>query len=210
MSASQQVFGSGPSESLRMHACWLYRALVLPWALWARCWARWLHSEAAFDGTAKLLSIVPGRPGLSLRAAYYSETLAACSPDVVIAFGSFFSHMGARVGRRVRIGSYCIIGTADIEEGASIDNRVSVLSGRHQHGGGERGAPSKEQPVRYECVRIGAEATIRAGAIVMADVGAQCVVEAGSTVTRCLVDGAHVAGNPARVIAPDSAPTERA
>ena len=158
------------------------------------------RSETAFDSAAKFLSIVPGRIGSGLRAAFYTQTLRRCSPDVAVGFGSFFSHMPTEVGRDVRIGSYCIVGTTVIGDDVEIDDRVSVLSGRHQHGGGGRGMAGKHNEVRYETLCIGNGTRIKSGAIVMADVGARCVVESGSTVTKPLPDGSVVTGNPARPV----------
>ena len=53
---------------------------------------------------------------------------------------------------------------------------------------------------QYDLVRVGENAWIGNGAIVMADVGARSVVAAGSVVTQPVPDDCVVGGNPARVL----------
>jgi virginiamycin A acetyltransferase len=49
-------------------------------------------------------------------------------------------------------------------------------------------------------VTIGAGSWIGSGAIVLADVGRNCVIGAGSVVTKPIPDNVVAVGNPARVI----------
>src|SRR5262249_54296622 len=113
-----------------------------------------------------------------------------------IGFGTIIVHRDARLGERVSIGVYCVIGRADVGAGVRIASRVSVTSGRHQHGSGADGVHAEGE--RFEPVGIGADAWIGEGAIVMADVGRGAIVGAGSVVTRPVAPDAVVAGNPAR------------
>ena len=159
-------------------------------------------SEAPFDFSAKLLSLVPGKVGQYLRASFYLVTLRESHPDLAVGFGSFFSHPGAAVGRQVVIGAYSIIGTVDIEPQVLIASRVSVLSGKYQHGGGIRFADEDRhgaQP-RYERIRIGRAAWIGEGAVVMASIGARSIVSAGSVITKAAPDEVVAVGNPARFL----------
>jgi acetyltransferase-like isoleucine patch superfamily enzyme len=163
---------------------------------------RYLGIEAVFDFSAKLLSVVPGLPGQYLRASFYVVTLEECPADIAVAFGSFFSHPAVIVGRRVSIGAYSIIGTALIESDALIASRVSIPSGRHQHGDGSHAMEGSDlvASARLARVRVGQGAWIGEGAIVMESVGRRAVVGAGSVVTKPVPDGVVVAGNPARAI----------
>ena len=163
----------------------------------ARLGHKWGGFEAPFDFSAKLLSLLPGKMGQYVRASFYMQTLAECHYDVAVAFGAFFSHPTARVGRSVTIGSYSIVGTAELGDKIEIASRVSILSGRHQHGNGLNDI-SKE-PV-YESVRVGEGCWIGEGAIVMASLGSHCIVGAGSVVTKPAPERTILAGNPARPI----------
>ncbi|MHB8773324.1 MAG: LbetaH domain-containing protein [Syntrophales bacterium] len=74
------------------------------------------------------------------------------------------------------------------------------MSGKHQHGYLEIGKPIQEQEGRYEKVRIGKNCWVGNGAVVMANLGVQNVVAAGSVVVKDTSDYAVLAGNPATVI----------
>lgn len=169
-----------------------------PFAQPAAILHKWRGSEALFDFSAKLFSLVPGKIGQYLRASFYMQTLAGCHADLAMAFGSFFSRPTARVGRAVTIGSYSILGTADIGDGAQIASRVSILSGRHQHGDGASGP--EHDSVKYARVSVGEGCWVGEGAIVMASIGARCIVGAGAVVTKAFEDDVVLVGNPARVL----------
>ena len=169
--------------------------LLLPLIVGSWIEAALFGAERWFSACAELLSVTPGWPGNLLRKGFYGATLRGCAVRVSIAFGTLIVHRDAVVGHGVSIGSYCIIGCADIGDGAQIASRVSVTSGRHQHGSTEDGVDPTM--LRLERVAIGAQAWIGEGAIVMANVGRASIVGAGSVVTRPVPDGTTVAGNPA-------------
>jgi len=174
-------------------------ALVWPFGLASNVNYRWFGSEAAFGFSAKLLSLVPGKIGQYLRAAFYKMTLTECHYDLMVGFCSYFAHPTARAGRRVGTGSFTIIGTANIGDGVLIGSRVSILSGKHQHGSFLNGVtPSAEG--HFEPVAIGGGSWIGDGAIVMASLGEHCMVSAGSVVTKPAPDRVVAVGNPARFL----------
>ena len=161
---------------------------------------RFTRSEQVFLFFAQSLALVPGLPGVWLRAAWYAGTLEQAHWETHVGFGSVIAKRGARLAARASIGSYCVLGHAELGEGVMMGSRVSVPSGKRQHfdadgrlsdGGGT-----------FDIVRIGAGSWIGEGAIVVADVGARCVVAAGAVVTHPIPDGSLAAGNPARVIRP--------
>ena len=159
-------------------------------------------SEAGFNFCANGLSLLPGKIGEYLRLGYYKATLKSIEPDVAIGFGTFFSKRSAEVGSNVSIGAYCIIGNATIGDGTMIASRVSLLSGKHQHGDLKKGFNNPE-PI-FEKIKIGCKVWIGEGSIVAADIGANAIVGMGSVVTRSIPVNSIVAGNPARPISKGS------
>jgi virginiamycin A acetyltransferase len=153
--------------------------------------------ESVFTGCAQLLALVPGKPGALLRGAFYFATLQGCSWQTHIGFGSLFTHRGARVAVHVSMGSYCVIGHAELGPRVMMGSRVSIPSGKRQHFG--EGGEIVAEP-RYDTVRIGAGCWIGEGAIILADVGAGCIVSAGAVVIKPMPDAAVVGGNPAQVL----------
>lgn len=157
-------------------------------------------SRSLFAGQAQTLALVPGKIGSYLRVAYYCNTLQRCSSQGYIGFGSFFAHPEAELGTGYYIGAYTIIGKAIIGDHATIASHASILSGKGQHGFKEIGKPIQDQPGVFKKIIIGENCWIGNNAVVMADIGLQTVVAAGSVVISSTGDYEVVAGNPAKII----------
>ena len=166
-------------------------ALVMPLILLTRL----TNNKSIFSTFAAALSLIPGKIGSYIRLSYYMGTLKKISLNVYIGFGSFFSQRSAVVGHNVNIGAYCIIGNAVIKDRVFIASKVSITSGKRQHG---RALDFDLTNVHYDKVTIGKRVWIGEGAIVMADVGNECMVSAGSVVTRAIPKRCVAVGNPAR------------
>jgi virginiamycin A acetyltransferase len=152
-----------------------------------------------FDLFAHSVAMFPGVPGNFLRAAFYKLTLAHSSIDVDIWFGTFFSRRGVRLAPHVSIGSYCVIAEADIGPRTQIASHVEV-PGRQQHTRDGQGRLSHSANHPAASIRIGADCWIGSGAIVMADVGDQSTIGAGSVVVKEIPSGVVAVGSPARPI----------
>lgn len=188
-------------------ACCLAAAAVLPLLASFRLRAALLGRDRALEGSSQAISLVPGVLGQYLRRAFYGRALAHCHPSVTIEFGVLFSKAGARLDENVYVGPRCHLGLVHLERDVLLGPGVHVPSGRSTHGteGAER--PIREQDVRYERVSIGAGSWIGSGAVVMADVGRDTVVGAGSVVVRAVPDRVVAVGNPSRTVrARDRAP----
>ncbi|MHA1231750.1 MAG: acyltransferase [Candidatus Helarchaeota archaeon] len=157
-----------------------------------------LGTEEFFKTFGGFLSLFPGQVGSALRVAYYMCTLKKMSPDVFVGFGSFFSKRSAEVGKNSSIGAYCVIGSVSIGEEVIIGSRVSIPSGRYQHGSNKDGY--KWETTNISTVKIGDNTWIGEGAIVMADVGKNCIIGGGSVVVKSIPDNKIAVGNPAKPI----------
>lgn len=98
------------------------------------------------------------------------------------------------------IGPRGVIGWAHIERDVMIGPHVHIPSGAQTHGIDDLSRPMREQPGVRKMVRIGAGAWIGTNAVVLADVGRDTIVAAGSVVTKPLPDGVIAGGVPAKVI----------
>jgi len=153
--------------------------------------------DGVFVGISQFLSLLPGTVGVYLRAAFYWATLDRCHWEIHIGFGSFFTHRGATLGKNASMGAYCVVGLADIGEEVMMASRISIPSGKRQHFD-DQGRISAEP--RFDRVAIGRRTWVGEGAIVMADVGQDCIVCAGAVVTSAMPDGALIGGSPARLL----------
>jgi acetyltransferase-like isoleucine patch superfamily enzyme len=156
--------------------------------------------DRALMGSTEVLALVPGILGQYVRAAFLRRVLAYCAPSAAISFGTIFSKVDARIDENVYIGPMCHIGLAHLEREVLLGSGVHVPSGSETHGIVDIGVPIREQPGRSQMITIGAYSWIGNGAIVMADVGPNSIVGAGSVVTRSLPGATIAAGTPAKVI----------
>lgn len=178
----------------------LARVAVLPLFLLYRLERIVISTDRAFQGYSQLLALIPGLLGEYLRREFYRLTLKHCSTTSCISFGTIFSTADVEIGERVYIGNYCIIGHARIGEDTLVASRVSITSGRKQHGIDRVDQPIREQPGIFEAVTIGRDCWIGEGAVVGVNVGPHAVVAAGSVVSKAVSEFEIVAGNPAVVI----------
>jgi acetyltransferase-like isoleucine patch superfamily enzyme len=156
--------------------------------------------DAAFESTCQWLSLWPGMSGVYVRRAFLELTLPHCAATAHVGFGALLSKREAELGEHVYVGPRCHLGLVTLEDEVLLGPGVQIPSGPATHGVERLDIPFREQPGVIERVRIGRGAWIGAGAIVLADVGAQTVVGAGSVVTRPLPARVIAAGVPAKVI----------
>lgn len=162
--------------------------LTLPLAWPARIAYRAFGSTFLFDLGTSVLCLIPGTIGSYLRTSFYTQTLTRCGYDFAPGFLSIVQHPEVEIGRGVYVGSLSLIGRdVAIGDDVLIASRVIV-----------KGDAAARMSPRRIC--IGTETWIGESAIVMADVGAGCIVGAGCAQDRALPDGSVAAGNPMRLI----------
>src|SRR3954466_5858030 len=138
----------------------------------------------AFPGWSQAFSLIPGLTGAYLRRAFYRLVLPRCGPGACLSFGVIFSHASAEVGRDVYVGPFCCLGDITLEDDVLLGSHVSVMNGARQHGIERLDIPIREQPGEWPRVTIGRDTWVGDRAVIQADVGAHCVIGAGSVVTK--------------------------
>jgi virginiamycin A acetyltransferase len=181
-------------------AFWAATIAVMPSLVSYRIRAAAMGRDRALEGSSQTLSLVPGILGQYLRRAFLARVLACCDWTATVEFGTIFSRAGARIEANVYIGPRCHIGLAHIEHDALIAAGVHIPSGPETHGIGDTSIPIREQPGTPRVVRIGAGSWVGSAAVVMADVGRESVIGAGSVVSRSIPSRSIAAGVPAKVV----------
>jgi acetyltransferase-like isoleucine patch superfamily enzyme len=187
-------------RSFKLLANFLCRLAVLPFVLLYGLSCLVLGRQQAFAGWSQGFALFPGVLGVYLRRAFYQWVLRQCGTDACLSFGVIISHPTAEIGPRVYVGAFGCLGDITLEEDVLIGSHVSIANGGGQHGIERLDIPIREQPGTWPRVTIGRDSWIGDRAVVLADVGRQCVVGAGSVVTKPIPDRAIAVGNPAKVI----------
>jgi virginiamycin A acetyltransferase len=157
-------------------------------------------AQTVFVFWTHVFAVLPGKPGLFLRRAYYRWTLDRCAEETNIEFGALFSRRSAILDAGAYVGAYALIGSAWLQQNCLVGSRVSLLSGGPHHELLPSGEWSATDHTKLRRITIGANTWIGEGAIVMADVGEGCMVAAGAVVSTSVPAGVMVAGNPARFV----------
>ena len=160
---------------------------------------RLLGEARAFEGSMQALAQLPGLQGQYLRRAFLSRT-AQCAASACVQFGALFSDPRVRIDDHVYIGPRCHLGWVHLERDVLLAAGVHIPSGSTTHGIDDLDRPIREQVGSRTLVRVGEGTWVGDAAIIMADVGAHCVIGAGSVVTRPIPDYSVAAGVPARVL----------
>ena len=169
-------------------------------ALLTRVESLFTHRGEILVLCGQALSIIPGLPGSCVRVCFYYLTLKACPLNCRIGFLSSIHDRRAELGEKVNIGAFVSIGRVRIGARSLIASRSSLMSGSRQHELGLDGRLSKFDGSQALCIEIGEDTWIGENSMIMADIGHQTMICAGSVVTKPVPDRQLWGGNPARFI----------
>lgn len=142
----------------------------------------------------------PGGSGSLIRAALLRWMGSGCGERVDVQMGTLFSEARIEIGNNVYFGSFCNIGWAKIGDWVMFGSNVHVISGGRAHSFSRTDIPIPLQQGGKSQVSIGRGAWIGSNATILADIGEECVVGAGSVVVNPLPAWSIAVGSPARVI----------
>ncbi len=187
-------------SALKTVAFWFATVAVSPALLSYAVRKRLLGADRALEGSTQALSLVPGVLGQYVRRAFLARALAFCDRTATIEFGVVFSRASARLEANTYVGPRCHLGSVHLERDALLAAGVHVPSGPNTHGIDDIATPIRDQPGRQQTIRIGEGSWIGSAAIVLADVGRDSVVGAGSVVTQRIPECVIAVGVPARIL----------
>lgn len=93
-----------------------------------------------------------------------------------------------------------MLGLVTIQKDVLLGPAVQIPSGPNTHGTDSIDLPIRLQQGKRVRITIGCDSWIGGGSIVLADVAEQCVIGAGSIVTKPTAPRVIAAGNPARFL----------
>lgn len=178
--------------------------LVLPLVILTRLEEILFRGKASyvFSGAKELLSICPTIFGTYMRRAFYWAVCKDVSANAHFNFGSWLAYRENKIGPGVTVGAYTFIGYGDIGRNVMMGARVSIVSGKYQHGRPAERIENGKNGFTEEnvVIHIGENTWIGQDATIMANIGKNCTVGAGSVVLNDVPDNTTVLGNPARKV----------
>jgi len=158
------------------------------------------RSDRIFADFSQMYSLIPGKIGDYCRSSFYFFTLKRCSADVTISLGTIFPTPDVEIGSFVYIGAYCNISNSVIGDDVMLGSNVNAIGAKMTHNFDDIETPIRLQGGQATTVLIGRNTWVGNSTIIMADLGAGCVIGAGSVVTKNIDDYSVAVGNPAKVI----------
>ncbi len=158
------------------------------------------ESERLYTSCTEILCIFPTLLGNYARKAFYWATCSSVHWGTHFKMGSWLAHRDNHIEKGVVIGAFTFIGYADIGEDVLFGARVSIISGKYQHGKPGERSNASEVTEENTTITIGANSWIGQDVVIMANVGSNCTVGAGSVVMKDVPDNMTVLGNPARKV----------
>src|SRR5690554_7120530 len=153
-----------------------FLALAFPLYLLFLLFAQLGNTDSVFMSFSQGLSLIPGKFGTYLRAAFYHLACPATSDEISVGFLTILSHRNTSIARGVYIGPQCNIGMCSIGENTLIGSGVHILSGSRQHGFEDVDIPIKEQTGHFEKIAIGSDNWIGNQSVIMAPTGPNAIV----------------------------------
>lgn len=146
-------------------------------------------------------SRIPFMFGEIARWFYYRTLLLSVGSDVTFIYGSSCQYRKARIGTRVLVGHFAMIGEVSIGDDVLIGGNVNILSGLREHRFDDPTRRIWDTPAEgRRMIRIGSDVWIGSNAVIGSDIGDRCVVAVGSVVVKEVESHSLVGSNPARVI----------
>lgn len=159
------------------------------------------HEDSVFQSFSQAISLIPGKFGIYIRAAFYHLVCPDTSDEILVGFLTVLSHRDTSIAAGVYIGPQCNIGKCRIGEKTLLGSGVHILSGKNQHHFTDTDTPIQDQGGTYTKVSIGKDCWLGNGAIVMTDVADHCIIAAGSVVVNTIAEPHTIhGGNPAKLL----------
>jgi acetyltransferase-like isoleucine patch superfamily enzyme len=191
----------------------IFLVLILPVYALYRLLSLTGSADGVFMSFSQALSLIPGKIGIYIRAAFYRLACTNTSDEISVGFLTILSHRDTTVTKGVYIGPQCNIGMCSIGANTLIGSGVHILSGSRQHNFQGIQKPIQEQSGVFEKIRIGADCWLGNNAVIMATVADGCIIAAGSVLSKPTDnEGDIIVGNPSRTIRNrflDSSPTQK-
>jgi virginiamycin A acetyltransferase len=178
----------------------VFLALAFPLYLLCLLFSQLGNADGVFMSFSQGISLIPGKFGVYLRAAFYRLACTDTSDEISVGFLTILSHRDTTIERGVYIGPQSNIGKCTIGENTLVGSGVHILSGSRQHEFKNIKKPIQDQGGIFEKIRVGADCWLGNTSLVMANLEDHCILAAGSVLTKPSAKGDILVGNPAKCV----------
>jgi virginiamycin A acetyltransferase len=174
--------------------------LILPIFFVYRGLAMLGNPDSTFQSFSQLLSLIPGKIGIYVRASFYHLACPDTSQNISIGFLTLLSHRDTTIEDGVYIGPQSNIGSCHIGKNTLIGSGVHILSGKNQHRFSDPRRSIQEQGGEIQKIKIGEDCWIGNKSTILAPISDKSIVAAASLVLETVSPEMIVGGHPAKVI----------
>lgn len=157
-----------------------------------------LSDERGYYNLALALAYVPFFFGEKLRYYFYKYTLAQCGSKVIFKFGACCMYRDIELHDNITVGLFTMIGKCTIKDHVLLGSHVNITSGNQQHTIRVNEGDVIFTDGRRERVEIGQNVWVGNNAVILKSIAKNCVVGAGSVLTRLTEKNGIYVGNPAQ------------
>jgi acetyltransferase-like isoleucine patch superfamily enzyme len=157
--------------------------------------------DGTFMSFSQALSLIPGKLGVYMRAAFYRLACTNTSDEIFVGFLTIFSHADTTIERGVYIGPQCNIGKCTIKQDSLLGSGVHVLSGKQQHNFDSTKKSIQSQGGSFIKIIIGQDCWIGNSSVILANIASHSIIAAGSVCNKDVeMQGGIYAGSPIKLI----------
>lgn len=178
----------------------MFLYITIPFYLIFLILSLFVEKDSIFRTFSQIVSLIPGKTGVYIRAAFYRLACQNTSDRISIGFLTVFSHHDTSICEGVYIGPQCNIGKCSIGKNTLIGSGVHILSGTRQHSFSDINTPIQEQKGYYKKISIGEDCWIGNKSLIAQNVANKTIVAAASVVISEFPPMTIVGGHPAKII----------
>ena len=157
-----------------------------------------ISDERGYYNLALSLAYIPFFFGEKLRYYFYKYTLMKCGAKVIFKFGSVCLYKDIELSDNITVGLFTMVGKCTIDNNVLLGSHVNITSGNQQHKVTLDGDKAMFSDGKRERVIVGANVWVGNNAVILKSIAKNCIVGAGSVLTKSTNENGVYVGNPAK------------
>lgn len=166
---------------------------VVPSVIFAK-----VSDERGYYNFALFLAYMPFFFGEKLRYYFYRFTLEQCGKNIIFKFGSCCLYRDIRLHSHITVGLFTLLGRCTIKDNVLLGSHINITSGNQQHKVVIKDDEAIFTDGHREQVVVGHHVWVGNNAVILKSIDKNCIVGAGSVLTKETLKNGIYVGNPAQ------------